>query len=58
MPKIENAIRCATDYGYFKALDDLIERLECIDPCDFAMYSLELIKENVRELKEYRNEQR
>lgn len=44
------------DYG--QALDDLVERLECIDPCDFAMYSLELVKENVRELKEYRDEQR
>lgn len=41
--------------GYIKALDDLIDRLEEIDPCEFAMYSLCLVKETAEQLKEQAN---
>lgn len=39
-----------------KALDDLIKELEEIDPCEFAMYSLCLIRELCEKIKEQKNE--
>lgn len=37
--------------AYNIALDDLVEELEQIDECEFAMFSLGLIKEKVEEMK-------
>lgn len=34
-----------------EALDKLVEKLEAIDPCDFASYTLCLIKEIVQDIK-------
>lgn len=39
------------DDGYNKALDDLIDELEQIDSCEFAMYTLCLIKEKAEQLR-------
>lgn len=44
-------VNLAYTHGYNKALEDLVQKLAEIDSCEFASFTLCLIKEKADELK-------
>lgn len=44
-------VNLAFTNGYNKALEDLVQKLAEIDPCEFASFTLCLVREKADELK-------